>query len=940
MFNKRSEFSKIMLRLLVPAFIGVLLVSGFVSLVRFSADQAYAAPSAPVNPPAGYPKFILSHKTVTPDLAPTGGVILRYRIDIINTGAYTGFNVIMTDTIPLHTTYRNDGSANRLPAPTFQSGKLSWKGTVGFDKTVVISFSVNVTSTFSGVISNTALISHSSLPQPLRVSAEAMITDHPIFEISKKSYPAIPGPNKPLTYTISILNIGQTATNLPVTVTDDIPANTTYLRSVGGVYSPSKKTVTWNTNVNLATGQSANFIYAVQAGDVNSGTVISNDNYRVQNPESGIAMGEVHTTTIRDPQLFLYKETDPFPPGSNRPMTYTLIVLNKGSLATNLVISDTIPAGVTYLRSNGTRNGNVVTWNLASLDNGQTARVYFVVSVGDVAEVGVLNGNYKVCSAEGVCQTGAPLNSIIKGPTFVAQAFLDPIAKKPGGGGGPVTPTLTIQNIGPGNALNAMAILRFSRISVSANSLYAIPPVGTLPPFPPGPACGSQCVTYLWRGDLPVGQLVTFTTFTGQSTIGGTEGVHYTATVVVTDTLGGFSYEPVTATAVGRVTHLSNLIPEKSAPAQIGAGQRMTYTIEVFNSGLSTNTPPFPTLTDAVPDGTSLVSIGGGGVSNTLTGTTVVAWTLPAMSPGDRLSRSYSVRVDPDLVSGTLIVNDGYFTSWSNTGITSTEFLSNTGEPITTVVKEVGLIDSFKSVTPKLLLPGEDNLLTYTLHIRNTGPYNLTGVKLFDLLPWQVSTYQRDATASGGQVISDIVSLNWTGDVGAFSEKLITLTVLVDPNYTGPVTNTMVISHSSLLDDVIDQAVSYVTDQPVLRITKAATPDPVHSGGELLYTIQVENLGQQATELVVTDTIPLGSQYVPSSASGNGQLSSSLVTWQFPVLPAGGVQLLSFKVEVNGLLSLVNANYGVSCAEGVKASGPPVVTTIIGNNIYLPLVRK
>jgi uncharacterized repeat protein (TIGR01451 family) len=119
-----------------------------------------------------------------------------------------------------------------------------------------------------------------------------------------------------------------------------------------------------------------------------------------------------------------------------------------------------------------------------------------------------------------------------------------------------------------------------------------------------------------------------------------------------------------------------------------------------------------------------------------------------------------------------------------------------------------------------------------------------------------------------------------------------------------------------------------------------ATPTPVHNGSELLYTLQVENLGQQATELVVTDTVPLGSQYVPYSASGNGQVSSGLVTWQFPVLPAGGVQQFSFKVEVDGLLSLVNANYGVSCAEGVDASGSPVVTTIIGNNVFLPMISK
>ncbi len=385
---------------------------------------------------------------------------------------------------------------------------------------------------------------------------------------------------------------------------------------------------------------------------------------------------------------------------------------------------------------------------------------------------------------------------------------------------------------------------------------------------------------------------MTFTVDEGQSTIGGGEGTHYTATVVVSDTLSGFSYEPITATAIGHITHFANLIPTKSAPEVVRAGQTMTYTIEVWNSGLSTDVPPYPTLTDTIPASTTLVNISDGGQSFEMTGTTTVSWTLPAMSPGDRLNRWYSVQVDENLVSGTLIVNDDYWTSGrtlapTTTTLTTTFVLSNTGEPVTTVVKEVGLINSYKTVTPIMALPGENQLLTYTVHVVNTSSDLLTGVKVYDLMPWQMSTYQRNAVTTGGQVISDIVSLDWTGDVPPLSEQLITFTVLVDPYYSGPVTNTAFITHESLLDEVVVQAVAYVTDKPVLRISKSASPDPVEIGGELVYTIRVENIGQQATELQVFDTLPNNTEFVPFSASGNGQLSAGQVFWSFPVLPAG-----------------------------------------------------
>ena len=85
----------------------------------------------------------------------------------------------------------------------------------------------------------------------------------------------------------------------------------------------------------------------------------------------------------------------------------------------------------------------------------------FTVFISDVAAVTILNGEYWVCSAEDVCAPGIPVQSLVVGPTFEVTATLDPIAKKPGGGTGPVTPTLTVENLGPGNAIDATALITF-----------------------------------------------------------------------------------------------------------------------------------------------------------------------------------------------------------------------------------------------------------------------------------------------------------------------------------------------------------------------------------------------------------------------------------------------------------------------------------------------
>jgi len=517
-----------------------------------------------------------------------------------------------------------------------------------------------------------------------------------------------------------------------------------------------------------------------------------------------------------------------------------------------------------------------------------------------------------------------------------------------------------VRNLGPGNALDATVLLLFGRISVNAGDLYAIPPIGTPPPFPR--VKDTHLMTFTWVGDLNYGDVVTFTTSVAQSTIGGDEGTFITATVSITDGLSNMNTVPVTDTFLGKITHLAHLNASKSAPAVIARGQTMTYTINVWNSALATeNPPPFPYLWEVLPiSGTTVIteSISHGGKVQTAmipapppgTGSLqveVISWTLPALSTGERIDepRTFAVRVDNDLVSGTKIVNASYLVAWyENDPGVYVGWMINEGKPVTTTVKEVGLIDSYKEVTPTLASPGPGNVLTYYLHIVNSSAFSLTGVTVYDYLPWQSSTYQRDAVASAGEVVSDIVSIEWTGSVDAFSEEVVTFTVLVDEDYMGPVTNTAVISHPQLLSEVEVHAVAYVTDKPVLEITKRASPDPVKLGAELCYTIRVVNLGQRATGLIITDTVPANTTIITDGITAGGAFDevSGQVRWEIDFLEPGKSRTLEFWVTVESGTEVRNALYAVRCAEGVVAAGKPVVTRIteVGYDVYLPLVMR
>lgn len=909
----------------------MLLSGGLLILCLLPLNSVIRA--APIDPPAGYPKLALSSKTVTPTLTHVGGETLLYTVEIRNTGAYTAAGTTLTDRLPPHVSYNDDAWASHAPVPTVENDVLSWTGDVGFDETVLVTYSVTIDDSFSGTLTNTAVISQAMIGEPISITADAVVTDVPILTLEKRAEPERPGANQPLTYTLTVRNTGQPATDLPVTVTDQVPAQTT-LHTVGadGQANTAGTLVTWMRTVDLDIGETTEFTFSVDIGDVVSGTLLTNDTYQVASAETEVEAGAPHTITVVDPILRLTKSVWPDPPGANREMTYTLTLRNAGSLATQLIITDRVPENVTYVRG-GSETDGVVSWTLPRLENGAFAEFTYTVYIGDVLDVPVVNDAYAVDCAELESVPGTPMTATVRGPRFEAEAFLDPIAHKPGGGTGTeVTPTLVVRNLGPGNALAASVNLYFRRISVSRRDVLVIPGGGSLTEAD----CGEKSDAYIWTGDIGYGEAVTFTSRFGENTIGGDEGTPYTATVVITDSLSNDVTEPITATKVGVVTHYANVVPTKSAPKVVGAGQYLTYTIDVFNRGLTTQRPPV--LTDVIPLSTTFAWASHSGVTETLSDTTVVSWTLPLLSPGQGVVRQFAVQVDADLVSGTQIINNDYHVL--GYGNIVTDAITG-GPPVTTTVKEVGLIDSYKVVTPMLSLPGPHNVLTFYLHIVNSSPISLDGVLVDDLLPWENTTYQRDAVASAGEILSDIVSLRWTGDVAAFSKEIITLTVTVDPFYEGSITNTAVITHPTLRAPVDLEAIAHITEQPILRISKTASPDPLPRNGTLLYMIKVLNLGQEAASLVITDTLPSNVAYVPDSATRSGVYADGQMQWVLPRLGTGATTNVEFEVTPSGGTRIVNANYAVVCEEGISAVGAPVTTQIAGaGEVYLPAVMK
>ena len=128
--------------------------------------------------------------------------------------------------------------------------------------------------------------------------------------------------------------------------------------------------------------------------------------------------------------------------------------------------------------------------------------------------------------------------------------------------------------------------------------------------------------------------------------------------------------------------------------------------------------------------------------------------------------------------------------------------------------------------------------------------------------------------------------------------------------------------------------------QPDLYIFKGGPPQAT-SGHLITYTLVVVNLGPvPATNLLITDTLPTGANYV-----SGGSHTSGVISWSVPNLPVSATTQVSFVVTTSQ--TVVNSDYGVRADGGLSAlGGEPVETIVLPNDngllrrVFLPLVLK
>jgi uncharacterized repeat protein (TIGR01451 family) len=790
---------------------------------------------------------------------------LTYTITVTNLGPSTGSNIVVSDNLPSPVNFisASGGGANASGIVTWPVfGSLANGGTTNFTVTVKAPASGSFTNTASATSSTGDPVPSNNDGSGAGSAVLTTVTPQADLAVIKTGATTVLAGGS-LTYTITVTNLGpSTASN--IVVSDNLPGAVTFVSaSDGGTNAGS--VVTWPSITSLANGGMTNFTVTVKAPAsgffTNTASATSSTPDPVSSNNDGTGSSSAVSTMVTPQADVAVIKTGSSTVLAGGKLTYTITVTNLGpSTASNVVVSDNLPSAVTFVNASGagTNNSGIVTWPaIPSLLNGSTTN--FTVTVKAPASGSFTN----FASASSVTPDPVAPNNDGTGAGSAVSTTVTPQADiaviKTGAStvlaGGNLTYTITVTNLGPSTASNVIVsdTLPLSVTFVSASG---------------GGTNNSGLVTWPTITSLANGATTNFTV-----TVKAPASGSFTNTAAATSSTADpvpFNNDGSSAnsTVSTTVTPQADIAVLKTGPATVLAGGNLTYTITVTNLGPSTASNLV--VSDTLPLSVTFVSTSGGGTNNS----GVVNWPVIA-SLVNGAATSFTVTVKAP-ASGSF-TNTASATSSTLDPVSSNNDGSGTGSAVSTTVTPQADVAVLKTGSSTVLAGGN---LTYTITVTNLGPSTASNVMVGDTLPLSVTFVSASGggTNNGGLVtwpsipaLANAVATSFTVTVKAPASGSFTNTASAISSTPDPVPSN---NDGSAAGSSVSTAVTPQADIAVLK----TGPATVLAGGNLTYTITVTNLGPStASNLVVSDTLPLSVTFVGANAGGTN--NSGIVTW-------------------------------------------------------------
>ncbi len=338
----------------------------------------------------------------------TAGATLSYALGITNAGNLAATAVVITETVPAHTTFLTAGSSagwscsNGAPAGTTCTlGIASIAAGATVNRTFVVRVDAPLPPGVSSV-ANTATVvddtTHGPDPDPTDNTATD-IDAVPVADLSLTKSVDDPAPNvgDVVTFTMTATNAGPD-TAPGVAVTDPLPAGLTFVSSSASRGTYSDATGTWTIGA-MATGDTVTLSIAARV--TTSGTkmnVVEVSTSGASDPDSTPGNGDPgeddRATASLTPllaDLEVVKTVDNASANVGDQVTFTVTLRNLGpDTATGVVVDDPLPAGLTFVgatASQGTYDDATGHWAVGTVAVGATRTLTLTATVDTLGEI-------------------------------------------------------------------------------------------------------------------------------------------------------------------------------------------------------------------------------------------------------------------------------------------------------------------------------------------------------------------------------------------------------------------------------------------------------------------------------------------------------------------------------------------------------------------------
>ena len=604
--------------------------------------------------------------------AVAAGSTIEYTVTATNTGATALNPVDITDDMSAvlnHGTYNGDAAASigvaSATTPTVEGTTLSWSGVLQSQEVLTLTYSITLDEDASGVIVNNHVsgegtpVDPNEPPEPVDpIKPPPVETEHSTakWTLVKDSDPVSGSTVKPgesITYTVTATNLTDVVVKDAIVSDDlsDVLDNATLVGdpvpSTGTAAVDEDGKLTWNIP-ELTNEAAATLTYTVKVKDDAKGVTLRN----VVTSEGNIPPEDCEEDGCREtehptPKWTLVKDSDPAKGSTVVPgqeITYTLTAVNeseaevKDAVATDDLTDVLKYADLVDVPNGLSLNGKTLTWNIGTLNAGQTKDISYTVKVKDDARGvtlrNVVTGDGSVPPED--CEVGGCRETEHPTPKWTLVKDSDPAKGSTVLPGQEVTYTVTATNTS--DAMLESAVVTDNLADVFSNATLVGDPVAST-----GVATVEDSELTWNISALAKGQSATLT-----YTVKINDGAYG---VTIANVVTGEGDVPPEDCEVDGCRETEHPTPqwslEKSSNPKSGstvkAGQVVTYTLTATNTS------------DAVVEGAKATD----DLSKVLSGATLVTpldeslkvsgstleWSVPTLKPGESAKVSYKVKV-------------------------------------------------------------------------------------------------------------------------------------------------------------------------------------------------------------------------------------------------------------------------------------------------------